>query len=61
MALIPCPECDKKISEQAHICPKCGFPYGEYRDKIAFQKAISRKHKGVLDSDVKSIFSKKEP
>lgn len=26
MALINCPECDKKISDQAEKCPNCAFP-----------------------------------
>lgn len=26
MALIPCPECKKEISDQAEACPNCGFP-----------------------------------
>lgn len=26
MALIDCPECSKKISDQTHACPQCGFP-----------------------------------
>ena len=30
MALINCPECDKKISDKAKICPNCGFPIQEY-------------------------------
>lgn len=25
MALIKCPECDNKISDQADVCPKCGY------------------------------------
>ena len=25
MALIICPECGKKISDQADFCPQCGF------------------------------------
>ena len=25
MALIPCPECKKRISDTAGICPKCGY------------------------------------
>ncbi len=25
MALIKCPECDSKISDQAEVCPKCGY------------------------------------
>jgi hypothetical protein len=26
MALIDCPECNNKISEQAESCPECGYP-----------------------------------
>lgn len=26
MALVECPECSKKISDQAPACPKCGCP-----------------------------------
>ena len=26
MALIHCPECRNKISDQASACPKCGYP-----------------------------------
>lgn len=26
MALICCPECDGKVSDQAVMCPHCGFP-----------------------------------
>ena len=26
MAIIKCPECRKKISDKAEVCPKCGFP-----------------------------------
>jgi hypothetical protein len=39
MALIPCKECGKEISDKAVMCPHCGFswygsPYGfEYRSK----------------------------
>lgn len=25
MAIINCPECDKKISNEAKICPQCGY------------------------------------
>jgi hypothetical protein len=28
MALIKCPECKKKISDQCGVCPHCGFPVG---------------------------------
>ncbi len=26
MALVPCPECRKEVSERAVSCPSCGFP-----------------------------------
>lgn len=26
MALIICPECEKEVSDQASICPNCGYP-----------------------------------
>ena len=29
MALIKCPECQKEISDKAHICPHCGYPIEE--------------------------------
>lgn len=30
MALVPCPECNKQISDVSKSCPSCGFPMGEY-------------------------------
>lgn len=33
MALINCPECNKEISDQAKICPNCG-----YRNKVKYPK-----------------------
>lgn len=29
MALIPCPECDRKVSSLAKSCPGCGFPVAD--------------------------------
>ena len=29
MALISCPECQKKISDQSTSCPNCGYPLNE--------------------------------
>ena len=26
MALIPCPECSRQISDKAAFCPQCGYP-----------------------------------
>jgi hypothetical protein len=38
MALVPCPECGREVSDQALACPHCGYPirggYGyEYRSE----------------------------
>lgn len=30
MALVPCPECKKEISDISKSCPSCGFPMSEY-------------------------------
>lgn len=27
--LIPCPECQRPVSDRAHACPGCGFPVAE--------------------------------
>ncbi|MCL5278984.1 MAG: zinc ribbon domain-containing protein [Planctomycetes bacterium] len=38
MALVPCPECGREVSDQALACPHCGYPIGggggyEYRSE----------------------------
>lgn len=35
MALINCPECNKKVSDRAEICVHCGFPLSEYLEEKA--------------------------
>ena len=34
MALINCPECGRKISDRAAICPDCAFPINEYVQEL---------------------------
>ena len=29
MALVPCVECGRGISEKAKVCPQCGYPFEE--------------------------------
>ena len=36
MALIVCPECKKEISNQADICPNCGYKIATYVQNIRF-------------------------
>lgn len=43
MALHRCPECRKKISEQAEICPHCGFSFREADLAIFKQKMEQRR------------------
>ena len=31
MALITCPECGKRVSNKAEVCPNCGFPLSGYQ------------------------------
>ena len=33
MAIIPCPKCEKLISNRASLCPYCGFQQGEASEK----------------------------
>lgn len=41
MARIPCPECNKKISEDAEACPKCGAPLT--KENVAAAKEKQKK------------------
>jgi len=44
MALIRCPECNKKISDKAKMCPKCGFEINQaIIQGIKQEKVKSRK------------------
>ncbi|MBP3677266.1 MAG: hypothetical protein J6I97_02855, partial [Agathobacter sp.] len=45
MALIKCPECKKKISDQCNSCPNCGYPIGDY-----VEERNSETNFGVVDS-----------
>lgn len=31
MALIVCPDCGKKVSDKAEVCPSCGYPFEKIR------------------------------
>lgn len=43
MALHKCPECRKKISENAEICPNCGFSFRQADLEIYKQKLEQRR------------------
>ncbi len=46
MALIECPECAHKISDQSSACPKCGFPTKETQ-KISRQKDLNDENRNI--------------
>jgi uncharacterized membrane protein YvbJ len=51
MSLVPCPECGKIVSDQAFICPHCGYPLHPHIKSIV-AKAVK-----VLTEIAKNIFS----
>lgn len=45
MALIPCPACDRRVSEAAAACPECGHPIAggaPSRPTGTFKEALTR-------------------
>lgn len=38
--LIPCPECERQVSDRAKACPECGFPISEH---VAEQRELERR------------------
>ena len=40
MALINCPECNNEVSDQAYMCPRCGFP-------ITATKSVTKQRKSA--------------
>ncbi|WP_194608622.1 zinc ribbon domain-containing protein [Clostridium vitabionis] len=34
MALIRCPECGREVSDQAEMCPGCGYNVKQYYDNL---------------------------
>lgn len=52
--LLPCPECEREVSDKAEACPGCGFPIANHVDKAAADKRAddalaSRKQIGEVD------------
>lgn len=57
MALIDCPECNRKVSDSAEICPNCGYSIKLYIKKLEeMQKEADRKQKEEKsDSEIKNL------
>lgn len=59
MALIKCPECNRDVSENAEICPNCGFSIKEYQKskekakeiKLAKERLIAEMNKKLDEID----------
>ena len=52
--LIPCPECERSVSDRANACPGCGFPVNEWKaEQLAAEHAsavvASRERVGEVD------------
>lgn len=52
--LIPCPECERQVSDRAKACPDCGFPVAEHvgEQRAAAERAArlaSRERVGEID------------
>jgi len=52
--LIPCPECERQVSDRAKACPDCGFPIEEHLAEVrrlARREALvgSREYVGEID------------
>jgi uncharacterized membrane protein YccF (DUF307 family) len=61
MSLIPCPECNENVSDQAPNCPKCGHPISksveieESTQKIDKEKVITNEPRSDIDIE-KNVF-----
>jgi len=41
MAMIQCPECDREVSDQAMMCPHCGYPVaGAFGDEYRSEREL---------------------
>jgi len=57
MALIDCPECDKKISDKAESCPHCGLPSIYFKQIKANSSYVADENKvGDYNSIIKEVF-----
>ena len=48
MALIQCPECGNTVSNQATMCPRCGFQLNTYADPVVrYAQGVRKRQAGV--------------
>lgn len=51
MALVPCPECGRKVSDRASACPACACPLDEVRAPPALRPLPAPSAAGPVDGD----------
>ena len=49
MPLIQCPECDKKVSDRAELCPHCGLPANYFNTSIKLDVSKTSTSKALFD------------
>lgn len=54
MALRPCPECRKKISQTAMLCPNCGFSFHE-ADLVRYRQLLEQRRLANQEINRKSV------
>ena len=40
MPIISCPDCGQDVSDQAKVCPACGYPIDKYRAKKSTKELL---------------------
>lgn len=57
MALIKCPECQREISEEAIICPNCGFPIAKLKNSGPDEVIVVRRGFALAAVIIASIYT----
>ncbi len=55
MALISCPECENEVSDQADVCPECGYPIEESTGPAA------KDMRGFMDDEDEKVLLRLNP
>lgn len=56
MALINCPECEKKVSDKAYSCPECGFPIKDYMES-KIEESKETKNEPIAEENIEELDS----
>jgi hypothetical protein len=54
MALVICPECEKRVSDKAISCPECGFPVAkEVGSKLGHETSLDKGKEASTGTEIK--------